>query len=152
MAGDRQGPRPSRAMGQDKNTEGSSDRWPVPSCCACMQGGGNHKAGGRAGKGEGEKKKHEQNLAATQEGEKRRASGRRGNGLEQMGRRETAAGARKKRQKQQPRVTRWGKGMDNGGRGGQEEGTTTGPEVSTPPKRKGTGRERTVQVALAGPR
>ena len=136
-------------MGQGKNTEGSSDRWPVPSCCACMEGGENHKAGGTAGRG-GAKKKHEQHPATTQGGKKRRPIGRRGNGAEQTGRRETAGGARKKRQKQQRRVTRWGKGTSDGRHGGQEEGNTTGPEESTARKRKGTGRERTVLVARAG--
>ena len=58
----------------------------------------------------------------------------------------------KKRPKQLRRVTRWGKRTSNGGRGGQEEGTNTGPEGRTPPKRKGTGRERTVLVARTGPR
>ena len=84
-------------MGQDKNTEGSSDRSPGPSCCACMRGGANHGAGGTAGKGGA--KKHEQNPAATYEGVKRRASGRRENGVEQTGRRQTAGGAQKKRGK-----------------------------------------------------
>ena len=46
----------------------------------------------------------------------------------------------------------WGKGTGNGERGGHEEGTTTGPEETTAPKRTGTGRERTVLVARAGPR
>ena len=39
-----------------------------------------------ARRGRGGKKKHEQNAAATQEGEKRRASGRRENGVEETGR------------------------------------------------------------------
>ena len=49
-------------------------------------------------------------------------------------------------------MTRWGKGTGNGGRGGQEEGPTTGPEGSRPPKRKGAGRERPVLGTRNGPR
>ena len=86
-------------MEQDKHTEGSSDRWTVLSCCACMQEGGTHKAKGTAGKGRAKTNKQEQNPAATQEGERRRASRRRGNGVKQTSRRETAGGARKKKAK-----------------------------------------------------
>ena len=119
---------------------------------ACMEGGTTRREA-RRGRG-GQKKNNKHNPAATQEGEKRRVSARRGNGVEQTGRQDTAGGARKnkKRQKQQRRVTRWGKGTGNGGHGGQEEGTTTGPEESTPPKRKGAGRERTVLVTRTSPR
>ena len=99
-----------------------------------------------ARRGRGGQKNNERNPAATQEGEKRRASRRRGDRVGQTGSRETAGCARKKRQKQQRQVNRWGKGKGNGGRGRQEGGTTTGPEGSTPPKRKKAGRERTVLV------
>ena len=45
---------------------------------------------------------------------------------------------------QQRRETTWGKGKGNGGRGGQEEEPTTGPERNTPRKRKGVRRGRPV--------
>ena len=48
-------------------------------------------------------------------------------------------------------MTTWGKGKGTGGRGGQEEGPTTGPEGNTPRKRKGAGRERPVLGSRAGP-
>ena len=137
-------------MGHDKNTEGSSDRWPVPSCCACMQGGGNHKAGDTAGKGGGKKKLRTKPRSDTggREVQSERAAG--GTGWSKRADERPRVAREKKRQKQQRRVTRWGKGTANGGRGGHEEGTTTDPEESTPPKRKGAGRERTVLVTRTG--
>ena len=56
-----------------------------------------------------------------------------------------------KEQKQQRRVTGWRKDTGNGGRGGQEEGPTTGPEGSAPHKRKGAGRGRPVLGTRTGP-
>ena len=47
--------------------------------------------------------------------------------------------------------TTWGKGKGNGGRGGQEEGPTTGPEGNTPRKWKGAGRGRRVLGSRIGP-
>ena len=55
------------------------------------------------------------------------------------------------KQCQQRRVTTWGRGKSNGGRGGQEEGPTTGPEWNTPRKRKGAGRGRPELGTRTGP-
>ena len=106
-------------------------------CCACMRGGENHAAESTAKK---KKNKTPQRL--------RRACGTKqaGGG----GERDGAKGQTRDRgwkknhsneeQNQQRRVATWGKGKSNGGRGGQEEGPTTGPEENTPRKRKGAGR------------
>ena len=150
MARDRQWPRPRRATGQDKNTEGSSDRWPVPSCCACMQGGRNDKAGGTPGKKGGKKNTNKTSQRHRRARSAERAGGGRTGWSKQADERPRVA-REKKRQQQQRRVTRWGKGTGTGERGGQVEGTTTGPEESTPIKGKGTGGERTVLVARASP-
>ena len=66
-------------MGLDVSTERSREM-ALQCCCACMQGGGN-----RAAEKHGEKKDHEQNPTAPQEGVRHKASGRRGNGTERKG-------------------------------------------------------------------
>ena len=121
----------------------------VPSCCACMQGGGNQKTGGTAGKVKRKTQTKPRSDTGGREAQSKRAAGERWS--KRTNERPRVA-REKKRQKQQRRVTGWGKGTSNGGHGGQEEGTTTGPAESTPPKQKGTGREPTVLVARAGPR
>ena len=107
-------------MGQDKNTEGSSDRWPVPSCCACMQGGENHKAGGTAGKGGANR-----NTNKTPQRHRRARSAERAGGggttWSKLADERPGVARDKEGQKQQRRLTSWGKGTGIGGRGGQEE-------------------------------
>ena len=140
-------------MGLDVSTERSRDRWQCSVVVrACREEGTTWQKARR-------KKKfffHEQNPTAPQEGERHKASGRRGNGAEQKGQTGDRGWRKKKNhsneeQYQQRRVTTWGKGKGNGGRGGQEEGPTTGPEGNTPSKRQGAGRGRPVLGSRTGP-
>ena len=147
MAGDRQGPRPIRAMGQDKSTKGSRDQMNCAVLVCLHAGRGEPQGRMHSRKGGGRQKKD----PAPPEGVRHRASRQQGNGKEQTGRQEIAGGARK-RKKQQQQVTMGGKGTGTGGSGGQEEGPTTGPEGNTPPKRKGERRERPVLGTRSGPR
>ena len=84
---------------------------------------------------------------------KRAGSG--GTGRSKEGRQGTAGGAKKnhstEEQFQQRRVITWGNGKGHGGRGGREEGPTTGPDGKTPRNRKGAGRGRTVLGSRTGP-
>ena len=101
------------------------------------------------GKKHGKKNSCEQHPTAPKEGMRYKASGQRGNGTEQKGQTRDGGWRKKKNhsseeQYQQRRVTTWGKGKGNGGRGGQEEGPTTGPEGNTPRNRKEAGRGRPV--------
>ena len=149
MAGDRQGPRHRKAMGLDVSTERSRDRW----LCSVVV---------HACREEGTKRQKAQRKKNTNETPQchRRAcgtkqAGGRGTGRGKKGRRGTAGGAKKnhsnEEQYQHRWVTSWGKGKGNGGRGGQEEGPTTGPEGNTPRKRKGAGRGRRVLGSRTGP-
>ena len=148
MTEHRQGPRHRMAMGLDVSTERSRDRWRCSVVVrACREEGTTrqkaqrkktrttpHSAtGGRAAQSE--------RAAGERDGAKRADEGPRV--------------AQKKNhtceeQYQQRRVTTWGKGKGNGGRGGQEEGPTSGPEGNTPRKRKGAGRGRPVLGSRTG--
>ena len=106
MAGDRQGPRPKRAKGQENSTEGSRDQM-TSAVLTCVHAGRRVPQGRmHSGKGRGQAKKKNRNHKAPPEGVKHRASRQRGNGKERKGRRGTAGGVKKKQQQ----VTRWGKG------------------------------------------
>ena len=108
--------------------------------CACMQGGGTH-----AEKSTKKKKKQRTIPHSTKGG---RAAQSERAAVERDGAKRADEGPRVAQKKshsseeqyQQPRVTTWGKGKGNGGRGGREERPTTGLEGNTPGKRKGAGR------------
>ena len=96
MAGDRQGPRAKRAMGQEKSTEGTRDQM-TSAVLTCVHAGRRVPQGRmHSGKGGGQTEKKKQNPKAPPEGVKHRARRERGNGKEQTGRRGTAGGARQK--------------------------------------------------------
>ena len=143
MAGDHQRPRPKRAMGQEKSTEGSCDQM----TCAvlmCVHAGrrepqGRKHGGERGGKEHTKPKTKPHSATRGREGQSEQEAGERAGANGQT--RDRGGRATKKQQQQQ--VTRWGKGTCNGGRGGQEEGPTTGPEGSHTTQVEGGGKGAT---------
>ena len=151
MARDRQGPRHRKAMGLDVSTERSQNRGLCSVVvCACSEEGTSRQRARQ------KKKEHTSNTPQRHRrarSTKRAGSG--GTGRSKKCRRGTAGGEKKNHssaeQYQQRQVTTWGKGKGHGGRGGQEEGPTTGPDGKTLRKQKGAGRGRKVLGSRTGP-
>ena len=152
MAGDRQGPRHTMAMGLDVSTEQNRDRWRSSvGVRACREEGTTREKEGQKRKSAINAPQHQRRASGT------KRAGCRGTGRSRKGRRGTTGGAKKQQQNhsseeqyQQRRVATWGKDKGNGGRGGQEVGPTTGPEGNTPQKQKGAGRGRPVLGTQTG--
>ena len=139
-------------MGLHKSTEGRRDRWPVQCSCACMQGEGNHTAESTAKKQQRKTRTKTHSASGGPGEQSERAAGEQDGAKGQTRHREwREKNYSNKEQYQKRRVTKWGKGTGNGGRGGQKEGPTTAPEGSTPRKRKGAGRGRPVLGTRTGP-
>ena len=152
MAGDRQGPRLKRAMGQEKSTEGSRDQMTC-TVLMCVHAGRREPQGrihSEKRGGQKKEKKPKTKLHSTTEG--REAQSEQAAGEWEGANGQTRDRGWRKKKHQQQRVTRWGKGTGTGGHRAQEEGPPTGPEGNTPPKRKGAGRERPVVGTRNGPR
>ena len=105
-------------MGQEKSTKGSRDQMTCAVLCACMQGGGNRKAGWTAGKGQKIPRTKPHSTTRGREAQSGQAAGERDGANKQTRDRGRHA---KKKNTTTAQVTRWGKGTGNGGAGARKK-------------------------------